>query len=302
MRSPGGEPQTDFPKIVFLTDIDGTIAHSKTFEFDETKPAAAKLGLSGVPTVIVTSKSLEAALIYVRELEGLGYKGAPLISFELGSALATSKDLVPEYDYVDSNTGLAIIELSRSVHTEIKRADDVVPERCRDSVLDVRFADDKLISMMTGLPLMEAHLFKRRRYDLTLLIKNKECIEEIVECGKGLGLNVIVGARFLHVLTGRGKVEVILKIKELLPDFSVSQIAYAGDTVPDKEPLESADLAFVVPQPDFSLKVRPQRSDYVVPPYPAPRGWVWIADFLINHSNLLISETKISSDSKKEGP
>ncbi len=288
--------------ITFLTDVDGTIAHSRTFNIGVAKPAAKALSKFRIETLIVTSKTLEATLIYYNKLKGPKFFGGPGIAFELGSAIAINPEVAPGYDHIDRSTGLAIIDLSESIYNELRGANDVVPERCQNKVFDIRFADNEKISLMTGLPAEEASLYKLRRYDLVLLLKDRSCIDLVAENALLQGFNVVIGARALHVLMGNGKVDVVNKIKEIFPALRSHKIAYAGDSLPDLKAMEVADISFVVPQPDYSLKVRPRRSDYIISPLPAPEGWAWIVSYLISQSSFLISDTIDSNESKNAGP
>ena len=277
---------------MFLSDIDGTMAHAKNFSLRGVKEASSKLRSFGIPLFIVTSKTLEASLMYYEEVGRPGYKGGPAIAFELGCALASKPDIMTEYDYVDRSTGLAIFELCRSVYTDLRGANYIVPDRCRDIFLDVSNVDENLINVMTGLPLKEASLIKKRRYIMSLIVKRQDrtCIKRLIDEIASRGLNVVTGPRFIHIYDGKGKLGVIEALGRIFPDLRNCIIAYAGDTITDKEALERADLAFVMPQPDYRLKVRPQRSDYIIPPYPAPEGWAWVVDKLISYLDVLSVE------------
>lgn len=247
---------------------------------------------------------MDASLFYYKKIGKVGYRRGPAIAFELGCALAVRADYIADYSYIERSTGLAIFELCESVYKDVRKVDDLVPDRCRGSLIDVRHTDEKLINLTTGLPLSEASLIKKRLYIMSLIVKRRDekCISRLGDEVRKRGLGIISGPRFIHIYNGKGKLGVLEKLGKIFPSLRNSVIAYAGDTLTDKNALERADIAFVMPQPDYKLKVRPQRTDYIIPPYPAPRGWVWAVNKLMTYRSFLASETKASSELKNAGP
>ena len=261
-------------RLVVYSDIDGTISDLETYTVNrDTHRASEALRVLRVPVVLVTSKTLEESLVYYRKARLWGPLGSPVVAFELSAGIAAPPGVLAYYDYVDSATGMAVIELARPLDRLAGEVHEAIPRHCRERVVSLREASPELVSSITGLPPDEAELARRRRYDEALW-GPRECLEETAARALAMGLNARLGARVLHISTARGKSLALRILGDLIPHLRGSVSVAMGDSMADADMLEEADVAVVIPHRSGAW-LRLRRSDYVVAPQPAPEGWAW---------------------------
>lgn len=250
------------------TDLD----HSMLGEGGYLGPAggeALSLKALGVEIVPVTSKSVAEAYYYIKRL-GLEDSTLPAAVAESGAAIVLAGSLEPiarERVY-----GVPVIPIARG-RVDVDR---VIPGECRGSVRILSRLDPEDAAAITGLPLSEAKLAVARVYDEAVYAPDARCRRLIEERAAALGYTVLPGRRFIHVNSSRGKALGVIELERLLGPPRLRVLV--GDSPLDKDLLELAGIAVVIPTPPGPhARVRPSRSDYVIAPEPAPEGWVWMS-------------------------
>ncbi|MEB2835758.1 MAG: hypothetical protein GSR80_000596 [Desulfurococcales archaeon] len=257
------------------TDLDGTALDLETYRYDGVPEEARRLALLGVPVVVATSKTLWEAWLYWRRLGFDGPLGALLV-VEVGSAVAGDPGILAWWDWVDPETGLAVIDLAPRLDALEGLVERAIPPRCRGRVARISRAPPEAVEEALGLRGEEALMASRRLYDEALWSRDPGCLEEAARRAYGLGFNVRRGARVLHLTMAGGKARGLEALERLAPALRGAEWVAMGDSPSDADMLEWASHAVVIPH-GSGLGVRPRRASYHVAPYPAPEGWVWAA-------------------------
>ena len=249
-----------WPRLVLVTDIDGTLVDSSYRVPGEAAGLASLLQSAGVFFVLATSKTLEEARLYAGRL-GLDpvCPGYALVVEEGGIVWAPGR-VLPGGPAVLGEP-LAPGELL-----------GLFPPRCRGEVRPVWEMSAGEVSALTGLPLVEAEAARRRRV-VAAIHGPRWCLEEGLAAALSRGLYARLGRVFLMVGRIGGKGPAVSWLLERSPLLRHVRVVALGDSEMDAGMLEEADEAIVVPRDGGWLRLR--RSDYLVAPLPAPRGWLW---------------------------
>ncbi len=266
----------EYPLAV-VTDLDASAISSVDYSYDGVPEAARSLWGLGIPVVAATSKTLWELAIWWRRLGFHGPCGGVLGVVELGGALVGSEDLLPQRDWVDPSTGLAVVELAPRLEGLRNLLERIIPAACRDRVTIIRGAPEEEVSEALGLRGEEASAASRRLWDEAIWSSDRACLEAIALRALRAGLNVVEGARVLHVTGAPGKRGALEALERLAPWLLGARWVAIGDSPADRDMLEWSWAAVVIPHPPGRVAVRPRRGDYVVAPEPAPGGWVWAA-------------------------
>ncbi len=241
--------------------------------------AIEKLYINGLELVLVTAKSIYEVvnlaekicmplnrLIAVVESGGAIYTGRRLLTTITGSKTINGVDL----EYLQ--LGQPIPEFWHEVEDLISRL------HCRVSRLTG--ADAVRASEITLLRQESARYASMREYLEVLWSPDQQCLDRLGGMLAEMGFYIHRSARLLHIGMHKGKgvaVDVFRRRSILGGGASIG----LGDSEADKDYLEHMDHAIVIPTPDMRLRVRLNRVDYLIPPYPAPRGWVYSIDVIL---------------------
>ncbi len=264
---------------LIATDVDHSMLGPR-LEAGEVPRVISLLQLVGSRIVLVTAKTLEETVL-VAELVGID-PGSYVAAFENSGAVAAAEGLLPDPDYTlpPPRPGwppVEVRELAPRLHEYADQALEAARSACPEAAR-IEDVDPRVLAELTGLPLDHAEAARARRYGLVLWAPSRECLARAAEALSGLGYNVALGAKFLHVYLHGGKREAIRYLRRV-PWASSAAIVAVGDSPIDEGMLEEADMAVVVPR-GWAPRVRPRR-DYVLAPQPAPDGWVSIIEEII---------------------
>ncbi len=246
--------------LVLATDVDGTMVSSDYLVPPEAAALAHLLEEAGAVIVLVTSKTLDEARIYLEEKLRLPpCPGYAAIVEEGGAVYSPSPGVLPE--------GLA--ELAPRIDPWML-AERLSPPGC--SLKPVNAMTPSEVSALTGLPPREAEAARRRLYTAALH-GPRRCLEEAYRRARSLGLYARLGRIFLMAGRVPGKAAALRQLLSRSPLLRSAPVAALGDDPMDEEMLNEADEAIVVPGPE-GPRAKPRRTDYHVAPASPPRGWV----------------------------
>jgi predicted mannosyl-3-phosphoglycerate phosphatase (HAD superfamily) len=137
------------------------------------------------------------------------------------------------------------------------------------------------------LPIEYAGLVGERMFVEVYYHPDVSCREAIAVELRKLGYYSGVGRNFLHVGFHKGKAFGVRAVKELVPWITHRNSIALGDSSPDVEMLEESDIPVVIPRSGVRLRLR--RGDYLVAPYPAPKGWEYVIRKIVLMKSPLIS-------------
>lgn len=183
-----------FPTVVF-SDLDGTLLDPVTYRFDAAQPALEILRSRGVPLVLCSSKTRREIEVY---RERLGNRD-PFI-FENGGGICVPAGLFPFPIAGEAADDSVVIPLG-TPYENLRGA--LAAIRSEFGVAVTGFGDLSAagVAQLTGLPLVEADLARRREFDEPFVFDDpSEPREtEFLRAIDALGLRWTHG-RFYHIL------------------------------------------------------------------------------------------------------
>ncbi len=273
---------------VVYTDLDHTIIGLKG-DIGIVPAKVEALESTGVPVVPVTAKTIYE-IVYLNRRLGLGVKTPFIAVAESGAAVYADPGVLPYTDgsltvygkrleYLKLYDGPGALE----IENELENILGVILERAScppNSLVSVRRLSDEELARISGLPVDEARLIKTRVFMAVYYGRSRECRARVADMLGSMGYYTGVGRNFLHVGLHKGKAYAVSLVHNIVPLLRGRIRIAAGDSNPDKAMLEDADYPVVIPNPGGRRLIL-SRGDYIVAPYPAPKGWEWLADRIL---------------------
>ena len=256
---------------VIYTDLDGTLLDHDTYGLDRAGPVLRDILARGIPVIPVTSKTEAEVQLLCHDLEINGpfvvENGAAIwipqtwgLSRPTGSATAAGywcHVLGKSRGYIRGLLAGLAGEWSGRFHA---LSDMSVRQVCA----------------VTGLDEPSARRAQARHYSEALLWLGSATDRlGFIQATAELGLEVVQGGRFLHVLAGGGKgVAMRWLHKKICSDLYSDAISIAaGDADNDLELLEAADHALVVRSPVHAPPKPRKNSRCYLSTEEGPAGW-----------------------------
>lgn len=272
-------------RAIIFTDLDGTML-DRDLNMEPLSPLLNELHSLGVPVIPITSKTLgEIALLSRRTTLAKLPRGGFVAVSEMGGAIHATRGLLVlrrHYrptglgDIVEYPLATPIEELSDKIDKLIKISG------CWKRVLRVSTASPGELVDEMGIPPEHARESIRRRYDEVLIPRDRPCVRKIVREASRLGLDVVAGARHVHVGKGIGKGRALLLLEEglrhMYPRGALGQSICLGDAPIDWSFLSLCKTPVIIGiSGNEGLHTRDHsvRFSYFPSPYPAPLGWAW---------------------------
>lgn len=234
------------PKLVVFTDLDGTLLDAASYRYDQARPALDRLRDSAVPLVICTSKTRAEVEPLRKELDNRD----PFI-VENGGALyvpqgyfkALPPGAIERGGYHVSEFGVPYGRLREA----LRRIEEQV------GVSLIGFGDMTMeeIVKATGLAQSEAERARQREYDEPFTIKGEHPpLEQIREAAAQIGLTVVSGGQFYHLVGGTDKGRACRVLLDFFrKEWGKVVTAGIGDSLNDLPMLEVVDQPFLVERP-----------------------------------------------------
>jgi len=238
------------PGLIVFTDLDGTLLDFHSYSFKPAQAALRELKRLSVPLVLVSSKT-RAEMAALSKAIGLD---SPLI-VENGSAIFWPKEIAPTRPTGAKAVDSYWVKELGTPYPSIRK--HLIAFRESNGVNCEGFGDWSVetISRLSGIPLNNAPLAKKREYDEPFLFKPMPAEEKIDAAIKKLstgGFSVARGGRFFHLLgpsdKGRAVRELISWYTKIMP-AKPRTIAF-GDSPNDWPMLAACDIGVAVKCPD----------------------------------------------------
>jgi mannosyl-3-phosphoglycerate phosphatase len=234
------------PTLVVFTDLDGTLLDATTYRFEAARPALDRLRERDIPLVICTSKTRAEVEPLRKDLDNRH----PFI-VENGGAL-----YVPEGYFQNpplgstQRNGYQVVEFGVP-YSRLREALRKIEGQVGASL--VGFGDRTIeeIMQLTGLAQAEAERARQREYDEPFLSADPSVsLETIREAAAQLGLSVVSGGRFYHLVGGTDKGRACRVLIDLYRRQRRDLVTVGlGDSLNDLPMLEVVDRAFLVERP-----------------------------------------------------
>ncbi len=256
---------------VVFTDLDGTLLDAATYSFEAAEPALREIRITGIPLILVTSKTraeaewwrerLGSAAPYVVENGGAVLIPDACFSFPVPSRL--------EFGAPYSRLTSALAEASAASGCHVRGFSGMTTAEVAEAC---------------ALPVEQAALARLREYDEPFVILDPDRENALLAAIESRGLRWTRGGRFHHILGGSDKAQAVAVLLDLYRrEFGNVRAIGLGDAWNDIGFLRLMDSAVVVNSPAadrMMVELRDARRTAL----PGPVGW---SEALVGESGLL---------------
>ncbi len=259
-------------RLLFFTDLDGTLLDYYTYSFDDARPALELIARRRIPLIICSSKTRAEIEYYRRKLDN----HHPFIS-ENGGGVFIPKGYfhfsIPSGECSIHEEGDYVVMRLGAHYTQLR---DAMTLLRRDGFHVTGFGDmtPGEIAAVTGLGAAEAKMAKMRDFDEPFLFTGDPAEEEnLVNAIRGKGLNYTRG-RFFHLLgkSDKGKAVTVLTALYKRDADGIATVAL-GDNPNDLSMLKRADVPVIVQRHDGSYDRSIDLPGFLKAEGIGPRGW-----------------------------
>lgn len=259
------------PSLIIFSDLDGTLLDHDTYRWEEALPALERCRISGVPVVLVSSKT-RAEMEPLRKKMGIE---APFVT-ENGGGIFFPPGLAeePPAETVESN-GLRKWRLGKDYAAVVKALKEIALELDL-SVKGFSDMEPAEISRLTGLGVNESRLAAKREFDEPFIAPFLEPSDErkLQLAAARRGLSITSGGRFHHLFGHGGKGAAMEKLIRWYRTGSSGAVTAAlGDSPNDFPMLELADHSFLVRSHRFFPELAHRIKGLKTTVKPGPAGW-----------------------------
>ena len=261
-------------KLIFYTDLDGTLLNHDNYSWSEASPVLKVLKDLRIPVVFNTSKTLKEVQALQREMD----IHAPFV-IENGGAV-----WLPDR-YFTGEPGRIVI-LGEDIQNILML---IKPLRSRYQFESYSQMSTERISELTGLSIDDALLSSQRICSEPFVWNDSELkLVSFTAELKEMGLDLLKGGRFYHIIGFSGKGDALRfinnKFREQFPSQEVYSIAL-GDSPNDLSMLEEADLAVVIQRSDGTY-LKPNNNNVMNAEYKGAKGWASSANIILDKFSL----------------
>jgi len=257
--------------VLILTDLDGTLLDNETYEWTEAEPALELCRRSGVPVILVSSKT-SAEMDVLRQAMGLtvpfiSENGGGIFFPVEGEGRPPSEALLSEglwkwplglsYDRLVK----AFREIRETLGMTMRGFSDMTPEE---------------IGHMTGLDRESSLLASRREYDEPFLVQGNGTVnmERLCRAAGGKGLQITSGGRFYHLHGNVDKGEAVAKLISWYRESYSRVFSVAlGDSPNDFSMLKRVDCPVLVRSSKHFEGIEEKIQGVRITREMGPRGW-----------------------------
>ncbi len=262
------------PRLLIFTDLDGTLLDHYSYSFEPAASVLRRLREQRVPVIPATSKTSAELLPLRRQLE----LETPFI-VENGAALFIPEAFVPagcDLSAADlfCRDGFLVKEFVEPRQRWIDLLDQL-PGSLQEQFTTFTRLGVAGVAELTGLDNDSAALACQRQYGepINWTGDERQKRQFIVEVARNGG-EALAGGRFIHVSGGCSKAEAMNWFADCYRNKGEEVVTVAvGDSENDREMLELASLAVVIPSPVHPTLELMRSSGVRVAGSQGPRGW-----------------------------
>lgn len=255
--------------VIIFTDLDGTLLDDD-YSFHRAAPALSLINRKKIPLIICSSKTRSEIELYRRKLSN----NHPFIS-ENGGGIFIPAGYFPfelERSKTDISGGYIQIRLGADYKTLRKAVGEL-----RLEGFNIRGFGDMTVeevARVTGLPIEEALLSKKREFDEPFIYNGAEDkMEALFQAIRGKGFFHTQG-RFCHILGSSDKgLAVRLTTSHYGQMLKNIMTIGLGDSLNDAPMLASVNLAVLVKKPDGTYEEGVNSPDLIKSQGIGPEGW-----------------------------
>ena len=253
-------------QIIIVTDLDGTLLDSKTYSFEEARPALELIKKNHVPLVLCSSKTRAELELWRDRLENRH----PFI-VENGGGIFIPEDYFPFPVEGETRKGYRVISLG-SPYVGIREQFVRLRNELRIPVTGFGDMTPAEVSELTGLSLDEAVLAKQREYGEPFVFPGA-ADERMLQAIEASGLRWTQG-RLFHLMGNHHKGKAVALLRTLFERAKGPLItAGLGDSLNDLPFLLAVDHPVLVRRENGSLDPRITIPGLYCTQKIGPAGW-----------------------------
>jgi len=260
--------------FMVVTDLDGSLLDFDTYSWEDALPAMRLLKRHNIPLVFCTSKT-RAELLQLQQQMGLS---DPFISETGGAIWFHPHEMKTMPHGAKRRAGLYAIVLGLPYRT-LRKA--LVDYRATHQVKIIGFGDLPVsqIGRMCAVPPKVAPLVKKRDFDEPFIFTespSKKVLDHLHRHFAGLGMRVVRGGRFHHLIGNTDKGTAIRRLRQWYDTETGGPVTIVGlgDSPNDISLFEASDIRVLVKRHDgrYDPRVRAAVKTRLAGEI-GPRGW-----------------------------
>lgn len=260
------------PDTIIFSDLDGSLLDAADYSFAGAKPALGVIRTREIPLVLCSSKTRGEIEEYRRWLDN----GHPFIAENGGGIFIPqgyfqSPPDLPKPLVAEMFDGYRLVRLG-TPYAEIRRRFVALRERHGAKVRGFGDMTAEEVAELTGVPLGEAVLAKRRDFDETFVFDGAPD-ESFLKAIEADGLRWTQG-QFFHILGDHDKGRAVELLESLYRrEYGAVTTIGLGDSLNDLPMLKAVDRPVLVRHPDGSHDARVELPGLLKTQRPGPFGW-----------------------------
>ncbi len=254
------------PDTIVFTDLDGTLLDQADYSFAAARPALGLIREREIPLVLCSSKTRAE----IEELRSRLNNEHPFVA-ENGGGIFIPRGCFSVPFEAEDFDGYRLVRLGLP-YAEIRRRFAALREKTGAKVRGFGDMSDAEVAELTGLPLAEAALARRRDFDETFVFDGPidESFLKAIEAG---GLHWTRG-QYFHILGDHDKgraVQLLLSLYQR--EYGAVASIGLGDGLNDLPMLRAVDRPVLVRHPDGGFDARIDLPGLIRTQQPGPSGW-----------------------------
>lgn len=256
-------------RFVVFSDLDGTLLDHGTYSFEPARPALEALAAAGVPLVLCTSKTRAET---ERWRVALG-NTHPFVVENGGAACVPEGYFPAGPDFDGREAGYGVMAFGRP-YAELRLALEAIRAA---TGLPLRGFGDMTVGEIAdrcGFALKDAALAAERDWDEPFVGADAADLSRVAREAEALGLSVVSGGRFHHLVGGSDKGRAVRALRDLYAaSLGPVRTVGLGDSPNDEPMLRAVDVPVLVRRPGGGAVDAPGLPGLVVAPGAGPEGW-----------------------------
>lgn len=258
-------------KIIIFTDLDGSLLDS-SYSFKKALPALKLIKKKNIPLLICSSKTKGEIEHYRKKLRN----AHPFIS-ENGCGIFIPKNYfkikISKLTFnIEEEKKYFVIKFGTS-YSDLRNA----LNELRSKGFNIKGFGDMTagdIAKLTGLKISEAKMAKKRDFDEPFVFRgDKKALTNLKRRIKSMGFNYTEGKLF-HLMGNSNKGRAVEIVKKIYSCQKQRIITVAiGDSLNDKEMLETVDYPIVIQKHDGTYDKRIKMKNLIRADGIGPEGW-----------------------------
>lgn len=256
------------PDLLICTDLDGTLLNHHNYRFDEAQEALDIIRERQIPLILVTSKTFSEV---VDLQEALQIRQPFIVENGAGIYIPVEYPLAQENRHHENGEWIKLSQAKSYLESRLF----IKAMQPHYQIRGFGDMDVSEVMALTGLTQEESKKAMRRDFTEPFTIEDPTLIPALTQEANRIGLDIIEGGRFFHLLTlYQDKAKAVSTLKLLYEEYfsKTFHVIALGDSANDFTMLEHADSGVLIPKMNGSYAPFTAQG-LIKAPYCGARGW-----------------------------